>query len=123
MLNREVEGEPRFPPGKPGLEKTLLLLLLALDAMASPGDGFPAFHLDFFVTGHAQAIRAVLEALQGLVYQLQHATVVIALVKEKFLGVGIGRLVSDILRGFRVRLPSVVFRFRNQAQQLILLGQ
>jgi len=50
-LNREVEDEPRFLPGKPGLEKTLLLLLLALDTMASPGDGFQPLHLNFFVTG------------------------------------------------------------------------
>ncbi len=55
--------------GKRGgaLEQTLVLLFLAFDAMPRPGNRFQAFYLNLALTGDAQAISAVLEAVQGFV--------------------------------------------------------
>jgi hypothetical protein len=47
------------------LEQTLVLLFLAFDAMPRPGNRFQAFYLNLSLTGHAQAVSAVLEAFQG----------------------------------------------------------
>jgi hypothetical protein len=38
------------------LKKTFVLLFLALDTMASPGNGFQTLLLDFFMAGDTQAV-------------------------------------------------------------------
>jgi len=43
-------------------QQTLVLLFLAFDTMPRPGNRFQAFYLNLSLTGHAQAVSAVLEA-------------------------------------------------------------
>ena len=101
---------PRFPPGPPGSEQALFLFLLALDAVARPRNSFEPLDLHFFLACHAMPVTAFLDAPDGLFHELQDATIVIALVEEEFLGVGIRRLVSDVLSDFLINVPAVMLR-------------
>ena len=67
-----------------------------------------------------RAVRAFAQAIQRFLDQLQNAPVIIALVKQEFLGVGIGRLVGDILRDFLVRLATVLLGLGNQPLKFFL---
>ena len=49
------------------LEQTLVLLLLALDAMPRPRHRLQTFDLDLFLAGHTEAVGAILEAFQSFV--------------------------------------------------------
>src|SRR5579864_810622 len=90
--------------------------------VARPGYRLEAFGLDFLVAGDAESVGAVLQALERFIDELQRPAVVVALVKEKFLGIGIGRLVGDVLRTFLVRLAAVLLGLGDGTQQLLLLA-
>ena len=116
-------NEPESHAGFAWSEKSLFVLFLALDAVASPRDGLQAPALDFLLTGRAEPVRAVLEALQRLLHKLKNATVIVALVKEEFLRVSIRGLVGNVLGAFLVRFAPILIGFGDLVHQLFLLCQ
>ena len=98
------------------------MLFLALNTVTSPGDSLQAPALDFLLARHTESVRAILKALERLADKLKGAPVVVALVKEKFLGVGIRCLISHILSAFLVCFTPVLLGFGDQAQQFLLFS-
>ena len=76
----------------------MFLFFLAFDAVARPGNGLEPLVLHFLLARDAQAVFTALDSDERVLNQLEDAPVVIALMKEKFLGIGIGGLVGDIVK-------------------------
>ena len=85
----------------------MLDLFLACDAIAGPGDGFQAFRIDFAAAATAFPECTFANALKSGFDHLQKLAVVVALGKQKFLGVGAGSAVSDVLCRVLVGNPTV----------------
>jgi hypothetical protein len=117
-----VEDKPRVPRLEAALEKPLVLLLLALDAVTGPGNSLQALLLDLLLAGYTKAIGPGLHAFERFVDKLQEPPIFVALVEEELLCVGIGSLIRNVLCRFFVSLPAVLFRLDYQAKQLFLLG-
>ena len=101
-------------------EHSLFELFLALDAVAGPGDGFEALGIDLPPAGDALAEVAFADAGERTLDHLQELAVGVALVKEKFLVVGTGGLVGDILRRVFVCAAAILLRARDGAPQVLL---
>ena len=109
--------------GRPyNLKQTLILLLLAVDAVARPRNRFQAFYLDLTLAGYTEAIGAVLQAIQSFADHLQKTAVFIALVKKELLGVGVGGFVGNILSCLFIRFAPVALGLRHLSQQYFLRG-
>ena len=104
--------------GKHELQQALLRLFLAGDAVTGPGHSFEALLLQFLVAGNAFAKRAVLNAGERVVHQLQERAIVVRLAEEEFLGVGVRRFVSEIYRRIFVRFAAFLFGASDTAQEL-----
>src|SRR5581483_5269090 len=117
-----AEDKPRVARLGAALEKPLVLLLLALDAVTGPRYSLQALLLDLFLAGYTKAIGPVLHAFERFVDKLQEPPVFVALVEEELLRVGIGSLIRNVLCRFFVSLPAVLFRLGYQTKQLFLLG-
>jgi hypothetical protein len=98
----------------------LLEFFLALDAVARPRDGLQALGVDFFAAVDAFAEAAFADAGQGLINHLQQLALIVALAEEKFLVVGTGGAVGDILRRVFVGGTSVGLVAVHRAAQLLL---
>ena len=96
----------------------MFLLLLTLDAMPRPGHGVQPLLLHLAPAGHTDSVRTCFHSLEGFLNQMQDEAVIIALLKQEFFGVGIARLVGEILRRLFVGLASVLLRFGNDFKQL-----
>jgi hypothetical protein len=88
--------------------------------MASPGHGFEPFGVDLLTAGNALAKTAFPDARQSALDHLQQLAVVVALVKEKLLGVGAGGAVGDVLCRVLIDRAPVLLRTRDHAPQLML---
>ena len=91
--------------------------------MAGPRNGIKTLDLDFLVAGHAVTVGAVLEAIQRLADRLQGKPVVIALVKQKLLGVGVRGLIRYVLGAFFVGFAAILVVLRDLTQQFVLFFQ
>ena len=105
------------------LQKPLFLLLLALNAVAGPGNSVQAFGLNILLAFHTVPVRAVLRPAEGILDQQKNTAVVVTLMEKEFLGVRICcpvcRVVSDLI----VDLATVLVRTRDHPANFFLLGQ
>lgn len=101
-------------------QQSLLRLLLALNAMARPRHRLQPLGIDLLAAGDAFAKAALANARQRALDHLQQLAVVVALMKEKFLGVRTGRAVGDVLRRILIDRAPVLLRTRDHAAQLVL---
>jgi len=90
------------------LQQSLFQLLLAFDAMPRPGHRLQALGVDLLSAGDTLPEAAFANAAQSAVHHLQELAVVIALRKQKFLVVGVGRPVSDVLGRLQISVPAVL---------------
>lgn len=97
-------------------------LFLAFDTVAGPGHGLEPLGIDLFAAGDTLAEATLTNAGERALDHLQELAVVVALVKQKFLIVGAGGLVGDILRGIFVCAAAVLLRSGNHFAQLLLPG-
>src|SRR5262249_37698085 len=95
------------PPPEPGSQQALLLLLLARDAVLRPGHRLRALVAHLVFAQDAEAVGAAADALQGLVHELEHVALVVRQAEQELLGVGVRRLVGDVLRPLLVGLLAV----------------
>ena len=103
-----------------GFEQALLGFFLALDAVASPRNGFEALRVDFFSAGDAFAEAAFAEARESAIHHLEQLAVVIALAEEKFFIVRTGGAIGDILGGLVVRATAVLLVAGHHVTQFLL---
>src|SRR5712691_8551085 len=101
-------------------EQALLGLFLALDAVASPGDGFEALRVDFFSAGNAFTEAAFAETGERAVHHLEQLAVVVALAEEKFLVVRTGGAIGDVLGGLVIRTTAVLLVAGHHVAQFFL---
>jgi len=82
-----------------------------------------AFAVQLLLAHDAGAEATVVDPDQRLVHELQHVAFGVGKAEEELLGVGVGRLVRDVLRALFVRLPAVALALRVGDQDLLLLLQ
>ena len=102
------------------LQRALLYFFLAFDAIAGPRHGFQTLGVDFLATRDAFPESAFMDARQRIFHHLEQLPVIIALMKQKFLVVGTGCAVGNVLRGFFVHGAPVLFRARDHTPQVLL---
>src|ERR1700686_4939282 len=101
-------------------QQSLFELFLAFDAVACPGHRFQALGVDLLAAVDALAEAALADAQQRLFHHLQQLPLVVALGEEKFLGVGAGSTIGNVLRGVFVRRATILLGARYRAAQLLL---
>jgi hypothetical protein len=101
-------------------QQPLLQLFLAFNAMASPRHSLKPFRVDLFATVATLAETAFPDSRQRPIHHLQKLPLVVALAEQKFLGVGTGRPVGNILRCVLVSGAAIGLRSRDCAAQLLL---
>ena len=101
-----------------GFEQALLGFFLALDAVARPRHGFETLGVDLFAAGNAFSKAAFANASQSAIDHVEQLAVVVALAKEKFLVVGTGGAVGNVLRGLFVGSATVLLVADNHVAQL-----
>src|SRR5271166_2103858 len=89
-------------------QQSLLQLLLALDAMPRPGYGFQPLGVDLLSTGDALTEGPFANTVERAVHHLQELALIVALGKQKFLVIGIGRPISDVLCRFQIGVTPVL---------------
>src|SRR6476660_994608 len=98
----------------------LFQLLLALNAIARPGNGFQPLGIDLIAAAYALAKSALADPQKSCLDHLQQLSIVVALRKQKLLGVGAGRAVGDVLRSILVGNTTVFFRAADRLAQALL---
>src|ERR1700704_2644137 len=84
--------------------------LLAFNAVARPRHGFQPLGIDFIAAIHTLAKLAFPDTLKGSLDHRQKLAIIVALGKEKFLGIRTGCAVSNILRRVLIGNTSILFR-------------
>ena len=98
----------------------LFQFLLALNAVAGPGHGFQPLGIDLIAAVHAFAKFAFADTLQGSLNHAQELAIIVALSKQKFLGVRACRTIGDVLRRVLVSNAAVLFRTAHSFPQHLL---
>ena len=97
---------------------------LAGNAVAGPGHGLQPLGIDLIAAAYAFAKFAFADPLQGSFDHRQQLAIIIALGKQKFLGVGACRAVGNVLRSLLISNAAVFFRAAHGfAQDLLALFQ
>lgn len=97
---------------------------LAGNAVAGPGHGLQPLGIDLIAAAYAFAKFAFADPLQGSFDHRQQLTIIIALGKQKFLGIGTRRAVGNVLRSLLISDAAVFFRTAHGfAQDLLALFQ
>src|SRR5580658_5736918 len=104
------------------LQQSLLEFLLALDAVARPGHSLQTLGIDLFAAMDALAEAAFADARQSLIHHLQQLPLVVALAEKKFLGVGTGGAIGNVLGRVFVGGASVCLGAGDRAAQVLLPG-
>src|ERR1035437_6073409 len=81
---------------------------MARDAVARPWHCFQALGIDLCTAGDALAKGAFANAVERAVHHQQSLALAAALAEQKFLGVGVGRAVGDVLRRFQIGLAAIL---------------
>src|ERR1035438_3680348 len=76
--------------------------------MAGPGHGFEALGIDLFAAGDAFSEAAFADARESAVDHVEQLAIVVALAEKKFLGVGTGGAVGNVLRCLVIGGASVL---------------
>src|SRR5580698_474804 len=105
-----------------GFEQSLLGFFLALDAMPRPRHSLQTLGINFFAAGDAFPKTAFADARQSTVHHIEQLAVVITLAEKKFLVVGAGSAVGDVLSGLIVGGATVLLITDNHLAQFIAPG-
>jgi hypothetical protein len=100
-----------------GFEQALLGFFLALDAMARPRYGFETLGVDFLAAGDAFSKAAFANASESSIHHVEQLAIVIALAEEKFLVIGAGGAIGNVLRGLFVGGTTVLLIADNHVAQ------
>jgi hypothetical protein len=103
-------------------QQALLGFFLALDAMASPRHGVKTLSVNLFTARDALPETAFADAGESAVDHVEQLPVVIALAEKKFLVVGTGGAVGDVLRGLIVDGTAVLLIADNHMAQFLAPG-
>lgn len=95
-------------------------LLLAGNAVAGPRHSLQPLGIDLIAAAHAFAKLAFADTLQGGLDHAQQLAIIIALSKQKFLGVRACRTIGDVLRRVLVSNAAVLFRTAHSFPQHLL---
>jgi hypothetical protein len=101
-------------------EYALLQLFLTLNAMPCPWHRFETLGADLGTARNALAKRTFANPRERVFDHLQQPAIVVALMKEKFLGVRAGGFVGDVLRRTFVHGTAVRLSSRDHAAQILL---
>src|SRR5690349_23704292 len=88
--------------------------------MPRPGHRLQALGVYFLAAGDALPKVTLANAIMRPLDHLQELTVIVALVEEKFLGIGARGAVGDILCRILIYGPPVLLRARDHAPQVML---
>jgi hypothetical protein len=88
--------------------------------MPCPGNGFQSLGIDLLTAVNALTEAAFANAQQGVIHHLQELSLIVALSKEKFLGVGARSTIRDVLCGIFIRGSAVLLRASYGAPQILL---
>src|SRR5215472_5128204 len=88
----------------------VLFFFLAGDAIARPGNGLQTLGIDLIAAAHALSERTFADPLQRRFHHLQQLAFVVALRKQKFLGVGTRSTVCDVLGRILIGDAAIFFR-------------
>lgn len=105
------------------LKKTLLVFLLARDAMPRPRNCFEAFLVYLFLTIDAQPEFRCLYPPESFVNQLKNRPIRVGLPEQEFLRVRIGGFVRQIDRWIIIGLTPFLLRASYVTQQLFPPGR
>jgi len=105
-----------------GFEQALLGFFLARDAMAGPGHGFEALGVDLFAARNAFSEAALANASKSAIDHIEQLAVVVALAEKKFLVVGTGGAIGDVLSGLIVGGTAVLLIADNHVAQFVAPG-
>src|SRR5437016_2193140 len=103
------------------LQQPLRPLLLAFNAMSRPRHCLQARGVYFLAAGDTFPKVALTNSIERALDHLQELTVIVALVEEKFLGIGARGAVGDILCRILIYGTAILLRTRNHAPQILLL--
>ena len=106
--------------GRRLLQQPLLQLLLAFNAMPRPRHRLQALGVYFLAAGDTFPKVALTNAIERTLDHLQELTIIVALMKEKLLGVGARGAVGDILCRILIYGTPVLLRARHHAPQVML---
>src|ERR1700735_5379993 len=109
-----------YPLPRSFLKQPLLELFLTLDAVTRPRHRLQPLGVDFLAAVDALSEAAFANADQRLFHHLQKLPLVVALAEQKFLGVGAGSAVGNILGRILVRRAPVFLRAVYSAAQILL---
>src|ERR1700692_3046802 len=90
--------------------------------MASPGHGVKTLSVNLFAAGDAFSEAAFADAGQSAIDHVEQLPVVIALAEKKFLVVGTGGAVGDVLGGLIVDGTAVLLIADNHVAQFLAPG-
>src|SRR5215472_10243249 len=88
----------------------VLFLFLAGDAIARPGNGLQTLGIDLIAAAHTLSERTFADPLQRRFHHLEQLAFIVALRKQKFLGVGTGSTVCDVLGRILIGDAAIFFR-------------
>src|SRR5262249_54146914 len=88
----------------------VLLLFLAGDTIARPGNGLQTLCIDLTAAAHTFPEGAFADPLQRRFHHLQQLAFIVALREQEFLGVGTGSTVCNILSRILVGNAAIFFR-------------
>src|ERR1700675_4171644 len=100
-----------------GFQQALLSLFLAFDAMASPRHGLQSLGINFFTTGDTLSKAAFADARERSINHIEQLAIVVALTEKKFLVVGAGGAIGDVLSGLIVGRTTVLLIADNHVAQ------
>src|SRR5262249_44021468 len=108
-------------PRRERSQEALLLLLLAGDASLGPRHCLQPLLLHLVLADDAEAVAMALDSDEGLVDELEQVALRVGEAEEELLGIGVGRLVRDVLRALLVGLLAVGLVLLVGLEDLLLL--
>jgi hypothetical protein len=93
---------------------------LAGDAMTRPRHGLKTLVIDVFTAGDTLSEASLPDTIQSAFHHLEDLAFLVTLMEEKFLAVGIGGLIHNILRNFAVGITTGLLLAGHNRTQLAL---
>src|SRR5208282_981217 len=104
------------------LQQTFFLLLLAGQAMLSPGHRLEPLLLDFVLATGAKAVGALAHAGKRVLDELEGDAIRVRLAEQELLGVGVRRFIGQVYGRILVRPPSRFLGPGDGLPQLVPAG-
>jgi len=105
-----------------GFQQSLLRFFLTFDAMARPRHCVQALGIDLLAAGDALSETAFPDTRQSAIDHVEQLAVVVALAEEKFLVVGAGSAIGDVLSSLVVGGATVLLITDHHLAQFVAPG-